>query len=140
LHVQYELTRRDVERVKQSIALLTRIMFAAGADEVYPGVAGVPERLTSESQAQLIEAAQISRRDFHLLASHHFGTAAAGADPRRSVVAPSLQVHTVRGLYVMDASALPINLGVNPQHTIMAVVRRAAEWLANSEREWSSAA
>jgi choline dehydrogenase-like flavoprotein len=138
--VRYELTRRDVERVKQSVALLTRIMFAAGADEVYPGVAGVPERLTSESQAQLIEAAKVSRRDFHLLASHHFGTAAAGGDPRRSVVAPTLQTHAVRGLYVMDASALPTNLGVNPQHTIMAVVRRAAEWLANSRREWSSAA
>jgi choline dehydrogenase-like flavoprotein len=138
--VRYNLTPRDVERMKQSIALLVRIMFAAGADEVYPGVASVPERLTSEAQAQLIEAARVSRRDFHLLASHHFGTAAAGSDPKRSVVAPTLQTHAVRGLYVMDASALPTNLGVNPQHTIMAVVRRAAEWLADSKREVSSAA
>jgi len=138
--VRYELTPRDVERVKQSIALLVRIMFAAGADEVYPGVAGVPERLTSEAQAQLIESPRIKRRDFHLLASHHFGTAAAGGDPSRSVVAPTLQTHAARALYVMDGSALPTNLGVNPQHTIMAVVRRAAEWLANGKRELSSAA
>jgi choline dehydrogenase-like flavoprotein len=138
--VRYELTARDLERVKQSVALLVRIMFAAGADEVYPGVAGVPERFTSEAQAQLIEAARVKRRDFHLLASHHFGTAAAGGDPTRSVVAPTLQTHAARGLYVMDGSALPTNLGVNPQHTIMAVVRRAAEWLANGKRELSSAA
>lgn len=138
--VRYELTPRDVERVKQSVALLVRIMFAAGADEVYPGVGGVPERLTSEAQAQLIESPRIRRRDFHLLASHHFGSAAAGSDPRRSVVAQTLQTHAVHGLYVMDASALPTNLGVNPQHTIMAVVQRAAEWLANSKRELSSAA
>jgi choline dehydrogenase-like flavoprotein len=138
--VRYELTPRDLARVKQSIALLVRIMFAAGADEVYPGVAGVPERLTSEAQAHLIESAKISRRDFHLLASHHFGTAAAGSDPRHSVVTPRLRTHAARSLYVMDASALPENLGVNPQHTIMAVVQRAAEWLADSSRELPSAA
>lgn len=139
-NVHYNLTAQDLERMKQSVALLVRIMFAAGADEVYPGVAHVPERMTSESQAQLIESPSIRRRDFHLLASHHFGSAAAGNDPRHSVVAQTLQTHAVRGLYVMDASALPTNLGVNPQHTIMAVVQRAAEWLANSTRELSSAA
>jgi choline dehydrogenase-like flavoprotein len=31
----------------------------------------------------------------------------------------------------MDASVLPENLGVNPQHTIMATVFRAAERLAS---------
>jgi choline dehydrogenase-like flavoprotein len=40
----------------------------------------------------------------------------------------------------MDASALPTNLGVNPQHTIMAVVFRAAERLANDSRNTRSAA
>jgi choline dehydrogenase-like flavoprotein len=138
--VRYELTPRDLQRVKHSIALLTRIMFAAGAEEVYPGVANIPERLTSAAQAARIEDAKVSRRDFHLLASHHFGSAAAGSDPQRSVVAQTLEMHAVRGLYVMDASALPSNLGVNPQHTIMAVVRRAAEWLADTKRELSSAA
>lgn len=138
--LRYELTPADVERVKKSIALIVRLMFAAGADEVYPGVAGVPERMTSEAQAPLIEAGSVTRRDFHVLASHHFGTAAAGGDPEQSVVSQALQTHAARGLYVMDSSVLPSNLGVNPQHTIMAVVQRAAEWLANSARGLSSAA
>jgi choline dehydrogenase-like flavoprotein len=30
-------------------------------------------------------------------------------------------------LYVVDASALPGNLGVNPQHTIMALARHWAQ-------------
>jgi choline dehydrogenase-like flavoprotein len=132
--VHYELSRPDVERVKQSLALLTRMMFAAGASEVYPGVAGVPERLTEPAQADWLEAPSVGRSDFHLVASHHFGTAAAGGDPRHSVVDERLETHAARGLYVMDASALPTNLGVNPQHTIMALVRRAADWLANSYR------
>ncbi|MET0386961.1 MAG: GMC oxidoreductase, partial [Polyangiales bacterium] len=130
--VHYELTHADVERVKQSVALLTRIMFAAGATEVYPGVARLPERMHEPSDADAIMTPEIGRSDFHLLASHHFATAAAGSDPERSVVSPRLETHAVRDLYVMDASALPSNLGVNPQHTIMALVQRAAEWLANA--------
>ena len=38
------------------------------------------------------------------------------------------------GLYVMDASVFPTNLGVNPQHSIMAVVWQAAEQLAERAR------
>jgi choline dehydrogenase-like flavoprotein len=123
VHIRYDVTPRDLERIKESLALLTRVMFAAGAVEVYPGVAGIPERLGDPAQAELITASTVRRGAFHLLASHHFGTAAAGGDAKRSVLAPSLETHAVRGLYVMDASALPTNLGVNPQHTIMALAR-----------------
>jgi choline dehydrogenase-like flavoprotein len=35
-----------------------------------------------------------------------------------------------QGLYVMDASVFPTNLGVNPQHSIMGIVHVAAEALA----------
>lgn len=131
--VNYELTRADLARVKDSVALLTRVMFAAGATEVYPGVAGLPQRLSDPARAELITDSRVERSDFHLLASHHFASAAAGGDAQRSVVSPALETHAVRRLFVMDASALPTNLGVNPQHTIMAIVHIAAERLANSE-------
>ena len=138
--VRYDLLPSDFERVKQSVALLVRLLFAAGAVEVYPGVASVPERMTRPEQAELLLSEHVVRRDFHLLASHHFGSAAAGTTRENSVVSPSLQAHDAPQLYVMDASALPTNLGVNPQHTIMAVVYGAAERLANSERHSRNAA
>ena len=69
-----------------------------------------------------------------MIASHLFGTACAGSDPRASVVDENLAVHGTQGLYVMDASVFPTNLGVNPQHSIMALAWRAAERLANTER------
>jgi choline dehydrogenase-like flavoprotein len=34
------------------------------------------------------------------------------------VVDSSGKVHGVEGLYVVDASAIPTTIGVNPQHTI----------------------
>ena len=60
------------------------------------------------------------------------GTARMAADPGRSVVDPSGQVHGVAGLYVADASVLPTALGVNPMVTIMAVARRIAAGLADA--------
>jgi len=129
--VHYEPTTEDVATTKKAVALLCRMMFAAGATEVFPGLGSVPETITSPDQIGELLRAPLVRRDFHLVASHLFGTACAGNDPRRSVVTPGLESHEVRDLYVMDASVFPTNLGVNPQHSIMAVAFRAAEWLAN---------
>ena len=42
------------------------------------------------------------------------------------------QVHGVDGLHVVDSSVFPTNLGVNPQHSIMAMSRLAAD--AHRER------
>ena len=37
------------------------------------------------------------------------------------------RVHGYQGLIIADASQIPTNLGVNPQHTIMALARMRAE-------------
>ena len=41
------------------------------------------------------------------------------------------RVHGYEGLVVADASCIPTTLGVNPQHTIMALARMHAEALVN---------
>lgn len=133
--VRYEPLPADLERVKGAAVLLCRMLFAAGAKAVFPGIGRVPEVLTSADQADAILVPSVERRDFHLMASHHFGTACASSDPRTGVVGADLQSHDVKGLYVMDASVFPTNLGVNPQHSIMAVVFRAAERLANKSSQ-----
>jgi hypothetical protein len=124
----------DLDRAQYAAALLCRMMFAVGATEVYPGIGGRPDVLTDVSQVRLIEEGKMRQGDFHFMASHLFGTACASADPRTGAVGADLQSHDVSGLYVMDASVFPTNLGVNPQHSIMAIVFRAAERLAESRR------
>jgi choline dehydrogenase-like flavoprotein len=120
----------DMIKVREAAATITRMFFAVGAKEVSHGVHGLPPFFTSPDQAKLLEDQRIPQSRFHLLASHLFGTACAGKDPRRSVVGPGLECHEVKGLYVMDASVFPTNMGVNPQHSVMGVVFRAAERLA----------
>jgi choline dehydrogenase-like flavoprotein len=114
------------------------MMFAAGAHEIYPGIVGLPEIVRSEEALAPLERMTLRRKDVHLVASHLFGTACASRDPKAGVVDEHLAVRGARGLYVMDASVFPTNLGVNPQHSIMGVVHAAAEALA--ERESARAA
>jgi choline dehydrogenase-like flavoprotein len=44
-------------------------------------------------------------------------------------VGTDFQTHELPGLYVIDSSVFPTNLGVNPQHTIMAAARLAVHRL-----------
>ncbi|MCC6213295.1 MAG: GMC family oxidoreductase [Polyangiaceae bacterium] len=132
--VRYEPLDDDVARAQKAIGIICRMMLAVGATEVHPGIGHVPETLRTIADVEAFERTRLRRSDIHFMASHLFGTACAGSDPTRSVVGPDLQHHQVRDLHVMDASVFPTNLGVNPQHSIMAVVYRAAERLAQAER------
>jgi choline dehydrogenase-like flavoprotein len=132
--VRYAPGERDLRTMREGLSLICRMMFEAGATEIYPGIARIPQIMTDVSQVALLENLDLKHSDVHLMASHMFGTAVAGADSATSVVGPDLQSHDVRGLYVMDASVFPTNLGVNPQHSIMALVWRASERLANAMR------
>lgn len=128
--ITYEPTHEDLLKAREVAVTLGRLMFAAGAVEVFPGVAGFDEIVTDPKRLDALAERPVARADFHLVASHLFGTACASHDPKVGVVDPSLAVRGVDGLYVMDASVFPTNLGVNPQHSIMGVVWQAAEDLA----------
>ena len=69
-------------------------------------------------------------RCYSWILSHLFGTARMAARPSAGVVGHDFAVHGVSNLVVADSSVFPTNLGVNPQHAIMAVSRLCAERLA----------
>jgi choline dehydrogenase-like flavoprotein len=128
--ILYDLTDEDVRTMKLGIQRLVRLMFAAGAREVMPGVHGLPDRIRSPDEIEPIFALPDDPRLIHFIAAHLFGTARMGPDARGGVVGPELEVHGLPGLYVFDSSVFPSNIGVNPQHTICAVSWLAAERLA----------
>jgi choline dehydrogenase-like flavoprotein len=65
-----------------------------------------------------------------LASSHPQGGNAINRDPRRGVVDEHFRVHGYDNLYVCDASVFPGSVQVNPQMTVMALARYAAERLA----------
>ena len=127
--VTYNLGDGDVARVKRGVEILARVFFAAGARAVIAPVHGFDE-LTSVEDVDRLAAARVRASDLSLSAHHPLGTARMGADPARSVIGPDHEVHGAPGLYVVDGSAVPTALGVNPQITIMALATRAADRLA----------
>lgn len=137
--VRYGLTENDIRATRKAAALITRLLFEAGAREVWPGIHGIPAVLRSIDEAKLIDEGPLDPRSYSYIASHLFGAARMGLEPKTSVVDPDFRVHGVEGLYVVDSSVFPTNLGVNPQHTIMAMSSLAAHRLVQRIRRRDAA-
>lgn len=75
-------------------------------------VDGIPVNLLPESVGGLSATA------------HILGGCPMGIDAQQGVIGPDHQVHGYPGLYVVDASAIPANVGVNPSLTITAMAER----------------
>lgn len=68
------------------------------------------------------------------ITAHILGGAVIGADGGSGVIDDRHEVHGHPGLFVADASAIPVNLGVNPSLTITAMSERfAAKWPDKAE-------
>ena len=132
--VKLTLDENDLRRGREGLALAARMMFEEGATEIWPGVYGVPTVLTSPDQVKLIEQASLDPRAYGYVATHLFGAARMGPDPKSSVVGLDFATHAAKALYVVDSSVFPTNMGVNPQHTIMAIARLAATRVAESAK------
>ena len=66
--------------------------------------------------------------------AHLIGGAPIGGTIKDGVINPRHEVHGYPGLYVMDASAIPANLGVNPSLTITAMTERAMSFIPDKSR------
>jgi choline dehydrogenase-like flavoprotein len=131
--VSYTMTENDLRVARRGAARVARMMFDAGAREVWPSIYGIPPVLRSIDDVRLIEDAPLEPRSYSCIATHLFGAARMGPDARSGVVDTDFRVHgthEAQGLYVVDSSVFPTNLGVNPQHTIMALSRLASVRLA----------
>jgi len=129
--VRYGLNRADMVRLRQGLFRVAQMHIAAGATKVIPGIYGLPYSLDAD-QLHLLENAPLNPKHYVAIMSHLFGCCAMGVDPRQSVCDPRGKVHGYEGLHIGDASAIPTTLGVNPQHTIMALGRLRAEQLLDS--------
>jgi choline dehydrogenase-like flavoprotein len=125
----YSLGRRDARTMLDGMLLASKVLFAAGATEVHPMVAGVPG-LRSPAEAEAALERDIPAGALRLTAYHPMGTARMGAG---GVVDGFGRVRAAERLVVPDASVFPTSLGVNPQVTIMAFATRAARQMAD---EW----
>lgn len=126
--IRYTPAPGDMKSMRDGYRKISEMMFAVGAKEVWPCVHGMPT-LRSEDDLKLWDSASLDPRHYSMMSSHLFGTARMGPDPKTSVVGLDFGVHGMPGVYVLDSSIFPTNIGVNPQHSIMAIARLAASRL-----------
>jgi choline dehydrogenase-like flavoprotein len=129
--MRYWLAPEDVKRMVRAQSILARIYFAAGAKAVYPGIQSF-DYLESEADVRRLEVEgpeTVRAHHLDLSAYHPLGTCRMGGDARRAVIGPTNETWDVPGLFVVDGSAVPGPLGVNPQVTIMAISERAAQFV-----------
>jgi choline dehydrogenase-like flavoprotein len=125
--IAYTPSPADMARFRTGVERLAELHFAAGAVRVYPGVHGGPDVLRSPDDIRKLRDLSLDPRDYSLIAAHHFGTCRMSRDADSGVAGFDGAVHGVRGLWVLDGALIPTNLGVNPQHTIMALAMLLAE-------------
>ena len=110
--VHYRPTSEDRQQLLRALAILAEGMLRAGALEVWPGVYGAPEIITTVKQAREIASVQPRPGAVPLVASHFF----CGV-----TVDDHFQVQGVKRLVVADSSLFPSNIGVQPMSAITAV-------------------
>jgi choline dehydrogenase-like flavoprotein len=122
--VRFQLTPSDRRNLAEGLRRLGEAMFAAGASELYPALSGGLILRDPQALSHLPEVFPAGTGG--LMTIHLFSACPMGE--RRDVCATDSfgRVFGQPGLRISDASLLCGAPGVNPQGTIMALVRRNA--------------
>lgn len=127
--IRWDMTAGDVAVMKLGVRRLVEMAFAAGARSVLLGIAGLSEEIHDPGELDRLFDLPDDPRLFHYICAHLFGTAKIGQDASGGVVRETGETFDLPGLFCVDASVFPTNMGVNPQHTIGAIAWLMAERL-----------
>ena len=128
--VKYKLSPNDMSDLADGLRKLALALFQSGAIELQSSISGsLPIRNIGDlSQIQ----ARLNRNFTNLMTIHLFSSCPMGENKSLCVANSFGAVHGVPSLHLADASLLCTAPGVNPQGSIMAIVRRnAIQWLEN---------
>lgn len=115
----------DLPVLRDAMATLTKVHFAAGAVECYPALAS-GKTITPDIDIDDFFFREIKQQDdLTLSSSHPHGGNAINANPQYGIVDPECRVHGTTNVLVTDASTFPSCIRVNAQWTTMAMAQYA---------------
>lgn len=127
--VEYNLTENDFKKLTRALYLSAEILLAAGAKEVYSDNPVAPI-ISGRDHLDKIRSSHNNLGSTIVIEGNHAqGTCRMDNDPKKGVVDEFGKVHDLNNLWIMDSSAFPDALGVNPQITITALALRNAQYL-----------
>ena len=122
--VRYGITPQDLSDLSIAMKQLAKLLFRAGAVELFPSVSG-SKSLRSEEDIEGI-ADPLPKGLTSLMTIHLTSSCPMGENLARCTADSFGRVHGQNGLFIADASLLCTQPSVNPQGTIMALARRNA--------------
>ena len=124
--LQFQLDATDdLPVLRDAMATLTKVHFAAGAIECYPALAK-GQKITPDMDVDAFFASAIREQDdVTLSSSHPHGGNAINEDPAHGIVDLDCRVHGTTNVLVTDASVFPSCIRVNAQWTTMAMAHYA---------------
>ena len=130
-NITYHFDDEDVQRIKDGLVAVSKILFAGGATDLRAPIHGVgiinsPEQLDAQLRPCSIQ-------DFTLYAAHPMSTCRMSESPNTGVINRNGATHNLRNLYIADASVFPTSLGVNPQLSTMVCASHIARKMLHSE-------
>lgn len=130
-NIRYELDDEDIVNLSDGLARLSELLLAAGAEEIFPSIQGLPSIKTERDAVRWLDD-RISAPSLSLTTVHAFSSCPIGERTDRCAADSFGKVRRFSNLYVNDASMLPDSPGVNPQGSVMAFARRnAMHFLSN---------
>ena len=125
--LDFHLDDKALWTLRRALGTLSKVHFAAGAEEVYPALLrgqtlwkGMEWDAIDTFFANCVREAD----DVVLSSSHPHGGNAINQNPQKGVVDMDQKVHGTSNVYVSDASVMPSSIRVNAQLTTMAMADR----------------
>lgn len=115
----------DLPVLRDAMATLTRVHFAAGAVECYPALASGKTIRPDMDVDEFFRREIREQDDLTLSSSHPHGGNAINENPQYGIVDPECRVHGTTNVLVTDASVFPSCIRVNAQWTTMAMAHYA---------------
>lgn len=120
-NVTYNIDPSDMPLVREGMATILRMFFAAGAKKVIPGIYGMPATVSDPRSVDDLLAMDLKDTDLVLASTHLFSSTRMGPDPKTAVVDERGEMHHLKGCLIVDTGVMPRSPAVNPMLTGMAL-------------------
>lgn len=135
--LKYDLSNDDKRKLANGVKKCGEIHFEAGAKKVFTNHIKKKEFL-SKKGLESFGIKDFTDDSYIITTAHPQGGNAMGNndDTNNSVVNSYCESHEVDGLFVCDASVFPTSVGLNPSITIMALAKRAANYIKDNSKRY----
>jgi choline dehydrogenase-like flavoprotein len=134
--VSYELSKTDWKNMALGAKYLAEVMFAAGAEQVFPSIEAHRGWSKIEEVNEETKNHNFPITKTYLSTVHLFGSCPLGENRNPSnplcVTDSYGKLHGYENIFVADASIIPEAPGVNPQITVMGLAYRVADAFLSS--------